>query len=101
VSFTKVAIMPEEIVNESRDIIVNTHFQAFLAALAQDVGEAPMGACCVVAWQEASRVSVAASLAAQAPPALQMRIADLLAKKFAQAIQALKLRINTRPRPSA
>lgn len=94
--------MPDEkttIVNEERDTLVNQKFQAFIADLVATTNASPMGACCVICWSEESRVSIAVTIPAHVPQKLQLRICDLLAKKFSQAVLALKLRINTVRQP--
>jgi len=82
------------VTEEDRDKLVNERFTAFVQELAQEIGESPMGAVVTVCWAQEDRVSVAVSLG-RAPAVLQMKVIDLLARKFVQAVSHIKAKINT------
>jgi len=84
-----------ELTLEEKDKIVNERFTAFIQDLAKELGEHPIGAIATVCWQQADRASVAVTLG-KAPAILQMKIVDLMARKFAQAVGHIKAQINTR-----
>ncbi len=84
-----------ELTLEEKDTLTNERFTAFIQDLAKETGEHPIGAIATICWQQADRVSVAITLG-KAPAVLQMKIVDIMARKFAQAIGHIKAQINTR-----
>lgn len=84
-----------ELTFEEKDKLVSERFNAFIADLAKETGEYPLGAIATICWQQEGRASVAVTLG-KAPAVLQMKIVDLMARKFAQAIGHIKAQINTR-----
>jgi len=84
-----------ELTLEEKDKLTNERFTAFIQDLARETGEHPLGAIVTVCWQEEDRVSVAVTLG-RAPAVLQMKIVDILARKFSQAIGHIKAQINTK-----
>jgi len=83
-----------ELIMEERDKLVNERFTALIQDLARETGEQPVGAIATICWQQEDRVSVAITIG-KAPAVLQMKIIDIMARKFTQALGYIKAQINT------